>query len=777
MKIFAKTIILSALTFVAVETMAAGYEIKANLKGAKYEGKMVKLGINKDLLSYEYLDSALIKNGQVTFKGQLKGEKLLSLHIFPDDSRATMTETGVIQRPELRIFMGNEKVEVTAEIDSLQTDLELYSDPMDYNKVDVKGSKQVMDYVAFQKELKVKMDAYSDASKAYYEFWGRREQSALKEGVETYRVSNAAKKEYVKCEYDFTKAHITEPVGVYTLGKYASNFTLSEIQGLEAAIPANLKQSALGKEVIADIQNTKKSVPGAPFYDTELTTPDGKKFKLSDYCGKGKYVLLEFWASWCGPCRADIPHIKEAYKCYHPQGFEIISISMDTNEKAWKAAVEREKMDWVQGTDLKAFEGSLAKVYNFSGIPFCILIGPDGKIVERNWRASAMDSGLIDIYGNHFGDRYDKANTNFHIAGSITDGVNRGHDSYAEADGKTIYLYRAVDGEQKVDSTVISDGSFVFTGELGAQVQNVSVTFKKQGEPIYASDIINYYLEPGNSHLIINVNDFSNPRVVGSKTQAEKDKIKAEHKDLYDERTKIADQIQSAPKEEQEALRDKISEMNTEIRKIELEYAKANPKSYLVPELIYMSTENMPFEDYEFFINNMTEEAKASQYGQIAIRDYEGRKNTRTGAPAPLFSSKDVQTGKVVDLAKFKGKYVLIDFWATWCVPCRKSNPHVIDIYNKYHKKGLEVIFVADDDNNEDKLKEAIKKDGIEKMHHILRGLKRITRTTFDRTNDISDKYGVHSIPTKFLIDKDGNIIGKMENEELDAKLKEIYGF
>lgn len=766
---------MAVMSTAAIQTSAVGYEIKAHLKGAKYEGKMVKLGVSKGLVDFDYLDSAIIKNGTVTFTGKLNGEKLLSLHIFPTDSRAMTDERGsLVQRPELRVFMGDEKVEITAEVDSLQTDLDLYSSPMNYKNIEIKGSKQALDFVEFQKVLAVKNDAYDKASEPYYEFWGRREQSALKEGVETYKVSQAAKLDIYKCQYEFAKAHIKEPIGLYALGKYASHFSLSEIQSLEAAVPAKLKATATGKEVIKELQETKKSVPGAMFYDTELMTPDGKKFKISDYCGKGKYVLLEFWASWCGPCRADIPHIKEAYAHYHPQGFEIISISMDNNEKAWKAAVEREQMNWVQGSDLKAFNSPLSKVYNFNGIPFCILIGPDGKIVERNWRASAMDAGLIDIYGNHWGERYTETNTRFHIAGVVSDGQDRGHDAYTEADGKNIYLYYTKDGQEHVDSAKITDGSFVFTGELGAQIQEVAVTMKPIGPGLRYTDLAYFYLEPGNSNLIINVNEFRKPRTYGSKVQAEKDRFEAAHKDLFDEMASLEKKYQEG---EDAAVREQIGAVQEKIRKAQLEYVKANPKSYLVPEFMYVGTEGMPFEEFEQICLNMSDLAKASQKGEYMMRDYEARKATRPGCEAFAFSSQDVQTGKTVDLKQFRGKYVLIDFWATWCVPCRKSNPHVIELYNKYHKKGLEVVFVADDDNNVPKLKEAIKKDGLQKMHHILRGLKMISRGNYDRTNDISDKYGVHSIPTKYLIDPEGKIVGKLDNNELDAKLKEIYGF
>lgn len=101
------------------------------------------------------------------------------------------------------------------------------------------------------------------------------------------------------------------------------------------------------------------------------------------------------------------------------------------------------------------------------------------------------------------------------------------------------------------------------------------------------------------------------------------------------------------------------------------------------------------------------------------------------------------------------------------------------ELYEKYGKKGLEFVYVSDDDSNPQKWRDAVKKDGLESFHHVLRGLKILDRKTYkmDKTNDISDKYAVHYLPTKYLVDKDGNMVGKFETEGLTAKLKEIFGF
>jgi hypothetical protein len=98
--------------------------------------------------------------------------------------------------------------------------------------------------------------------------------------------------------------------------------------------------------------------------------------------------------------------LKEIYELYHPTGFEIIGISMDSNKGSWLTAVADEQMPWLQASNLEAFNGDLDKVYNFNGIPACVLVGPDGTIVDRNMRGSWMDRKLIELYGNKFGDKY-----------------------------------------------------------------------------------------------------------------------------------------------------------------------------------------------------------------------------------------------------------------------------------------------------------------------------------------------------------------------------------
>jgi len=152
------------------------------------------------------------------------------------------------------------------------------------------------------------------------------------------------------------------------------------------------------------------------------------------------------------------------------------------------------------------------------------------------------------------------------------------------------------------------------------------------------------------------------------------------------------------------------------------------------------------------------------------------------GSVAADFTAKDIN-GNTLTLSTFKGKYILIDFWASWCVPCRRSMPHVKELYAEYKDKGLEVIGVSDDDNDSSAWKKAVATDGTGVWHNVLRGLDWAKLRKGEKSeHDISDKFGIHSLPTKILIDRDGVIIGRYDKgteEEaaaMDKKLAEAMG-
>ena len=147
------------------------------------------------------------------------------------------------------------------------------------------------------------------------------------------------------------------------------------------------------------LEMMSKRAPGTQYHDMTLKDMEGKEHKLSDWIGHGQYVLIDFWASWCGPCRQEMPNVVTNYVKYHHRGFEIVGISFDQNEKAWKNAVGQLGMLWPQLSDLGGWQSAATQVYGVFSIPASILVDGQGKIVAIDLRGDKLGAKLKEIYG------------------------------------------------------------------------------------------------------------------------------------------------------------------------------------------------------------------------------------------------------------------------------------------------------------------------------------------------------------------------------------------
>ncbi|MDY7396946.1 TlpA disulfide reductase family protein [Aureibaculum sp. 2210JD6-5] len=234
-------------------------------------------------------------------------------------------------------------------------------------------------------------------------------------------------------------------------------------------------------------------------------------------------------------------------------------------------------------------------------------------------------------------------------------------------------------------------------------------------------------------------------------------------------------------KYEDNDARNKLEPMWNEQREATIKFIKENPKSYISMYNLLFLLGDMQYNEAKAFYDNFDSKYSDTKWAKKLSEEIEKLKKGVPGAMAGDFNATDIN-GNPIKLADFKGNYLLIDFWASWCVPCRKGNPHLISLYKKYNPKGLEILGVSDDDRNPDAWRKAIKKDNIGIWRHVLRGLE-YKEGTHERINidkDISEGYNIHTLPTKILINPEGMIVGRYgggggTDEDLDRDLAEIF--
>ena len=346
-------------------------------------------------------------------------------------------------------------------------------------------------------------------------------------------------------------------------------------------------------------------------------------------------------------------------------------------------------------------------------------------------------------------------------------------------EGEWIHLVYTVQDTVKVqDSVRIANGAFVFSRTLEAPVAQATL-YVGNPEDYRNVKYVGVFLEPGEMTIALDTAAFNKPTITGSASQAENDSLNAAMEEVYAAVQSVRDSMQNCSDEARKAVLQAQADSLYEVAdRMRTDFVKSHPASFVAAYNLIIMTGRTGYAELKSIYDNLSADVK--QYANLAdVRsELAALERTQPGQPAPLFRALSWK-GDSIGIADLKGKYVLLDFWASWCVPCRKSFPHVKELYKKYHAKGLEVFCVADNDSSPDKWREAIEKDGVQDFYHVLRGLKWDRSkglAGMDHSNDISDLYAVHYLPTKYLIDKEGNIIGKFEDAELDAKLKEIFG-
>ena len=201
---------------------------------------------------------------------------------------------------------------------------------------------------------------------------------------------------------EFIRQYQASPVALYIAKNLRVRaYSRAKAKQVAGLLPETVKATSEGQQAVKALLEQPLYV-GDMLPDFDVLNTDLQTVKLSTFLKKGHYTLVELWASWCGPCRADIPHLKETYQRYHEKGFEMISISIDDDKEAWLKAVKEEEMPWIQvyGANGKSYTKECMKLFGVSGVPSCVLIDKEGNVLSTNARGGWLNEKLKILFEN-----------------------------------------------------------------------------------------------------------------------------------------------------------------------------------------------------------------------------------------------------------------------------------------------------------------------------------------------------------------------------------------
>lgn len=312
-------------------------------------------------------------------------------------------------------------------------------------------------------------------------------------------------------------------------------------------------------------------------------------------------------------------------------------------------------------------------------------------------------------------------------------------------------------GSTKRDTVAVKNGKFTWVAET-PNPQRIYISFPQR--------VIEFYVESGEIKITGNADALDKLKITGSKIQDEVDAFRKTYKHITDQETPLYENYNKGTKEEQIALEAKLEKLGNEIKEISNKYISSHPKSAYSVILISDRATMGDYNEVKNIYDLLDPSAQQTTTGKLIAEQLILLKRSVIGEAMLDFTQNDTEDHPV-QFAAFKGQYVLVDFWASWCGPCRGENPNVLKAYDKYKDKNFTVIGVSLD-NKSEKWKKAIKDDNMPWTQlSDLKGWK----------NEVSTYYGIQGIPSNFLVDPQGKIIAKnLRGEALNQKLAELFG-
>lgn len=391
-------LILCALSLSACRNQKTeGFIISGTLKGDAEGGKVI---LSEYSLPPVKLDSAIVKNGRFTLKGKVDNPCMCSLVIDLNKPRAAKPD---YRNKMLRVYfyLENSRIAFQGDVATLPA---YYYNPARTGRPLITGSasQDLLDKLrASTQEVADKLNELDKRYSAEYLIPESEGRDATERGVEIVKAENLLGKRLKEATWKFIRENPSSVVAFDEASNIINNYntlpTAGEMDELLAILGKYRAGSKPMEQLRATVATLRKLAPGRPYIDMELLNAKGEKVRLSSLIPKGKYVMLEFWASWCGPCRGEIPHLRKVYEKY--KDFQLISISVDAKDKDWQKAMKEEGMPWTQLRNPEGMNGAVKEKYNVLGVPTCIVLDKEGRFYKTNMRGAYLDEFLIETYG------------------------------------------------------------------------------------------------------------------------------------------------------------------------------------------------------------------------------------------------------------------------------------------------------------------------------------------------------------------------------------------
>ncbi|MGQ1910215.1 redoxin domain-containing protein [Marinifilum sp. RC60d5] len=339
------------------------YTLKGNISG-EVEGKVYLSKVQDNELVK--IDSAVLTEGAFEFVGSVESPDRYFIELEGN-------------RSVIQFFIENSEISIEADAQKLQD-------------AKITGSANNDVWIAYNESQKV----FQEKNKALYQEYQVAVKNNNKVAIDSIRnVAMKMEDEKKGVTTDFIAANSNSVVAAFLSVRMISGMEVAEMEEAFNVLGEDAKSSTYGVMIKEKIDVLKKVAIGQAAPDFTLNTPEGKPFSLSSL--KGKVVVIDFWASWCGPCRGENPHMVQLYKDIHEKGVEFLGVSLDKDKDKWLKAIEADGLVWNHVSDLKYWNSAAAKLYGVSSIPATVLIDQNGVIVAKNLRSAELRTKIGEL--------------------------------------------------------------------------------------------------------------------------------------------------------------------------------------------------------------------------------------------------------------------------------------------------------------------------------------------------------------------------------------------